>query len=56
MNKSRNFKCTNNHIENHIVSDEVLILECKCGELSKRTLSMPRYFGNGAGGKSPSAR
>lgn len=52
MKKSRNFKCTNNHVENHLVDDEVTILECKCGELSTRMLGTPKYFGNTTG-KSP---
>lgn len=53
MKKYRNFNCPKCGVFERLVNDEVKELNCKCGELSSRTLSAPRVVGNTTG-RSPS--
>lgn len=57
MRKFRIFKCVKcEHEDNKLVHDDVKTVECsECKSESNVTLSAPKYFGNGAGGRSPSA-
>lgn len=55
MRKIRYFRCSGNHITEHLVEDDALIVECeKCNEEATRMISAPRCFNNTTG-KSPSS-
>lgn len=54
MRKLRYFKCSNDHVIEELVEDDITSVNCECGETSKRLLSAPRCFGNTTG-KSPSS-
>lgn len=55
MRKLHNFKCKScDKQQEHFVIDGITIVKCNCGGEATKLLAAPKYFGNGAGGKSPS--
>ena len=51
----RFFKCSNDHITERLVESSITLTVCEeCKEEAKKVLAAPKYFGNGAGGRSPS--
>ena len=55
MRKLEWFKCKSNCKSfDRFVVDGVTIVKCECGGEATKLLAAPKYFGNGAGGKSPS--
>ena len=55
MKKIRYFKCGSCQREyEKLVKDDVKTIDCECKSKALRMLSYPKYFGNGARGRSPS--
>jgi hypothetical protein len=55
MKKIRTFNCKNCGTFERLISDDVRLLECKCGGVANRSISAARYFSNTTG-RSPSAK
>ena len=55
MKKLRKFKCKSGVVFERFANDNQQNLKCKCGEMALKTISAAKFFGNGAGGRSPSA-
>lgn len=54
MKMLRNFKCSNDHVNERLADNDTKQLVCgECNEVATRMISAPRCFGNTTGG-SPS--